>query len=81
MKKLIIANWKMNKTSSEVVSWFTEFSTFLPSIDFSQVTIAIAPPFPYLELSSNLKQVSSFAHKTSVYLKTVLRPPKLVLRR
>ncbi len=54
MKNYLIANWKQNKNSSEVLSWFEEFKT-LHEPD-SQVGVVICPSFPYLSLASSLKE-------------------------
>lgn len=49
MKKLIIANWKMNMTSSSIEDWFDVFNKHLDRIDSTKVTVGIAPSYPYLE--------------------------------
>ncbi len=46
MKKLFVANWKSNKTQTEVESWFEDFK---PYIGLEQEVI-IAPPYPFLSL-------------------------------
>lgn len=62
MKKLIVANWKMNMTSSTIDTWFQEFNKHASKLDFSKVTIGVAPPYPYLaqvkSLASNVEVVS-----------------------
>ncbi len=46
MKKLFVANWKMNKTREEALAFREALSGRASSL--SGVEIAIAPPFPYL---------------------------------
>lgn len=56
MKKLIIANWKSNKTREEVVQWMDEFGE---AMRVSQATrtmrtdVVICPPMPSLMFVSN----------------------------
>lgn len=77
MKKLIIANWKMNMTPSMIDTWFQEFSKHLSKFDLSKVTIAVAPSYPHLAQVKSLainvevvaQDVSSFllgAHTSQV---------------
>lgn len=62
MKKLIIANWKMNMTASTIDAWFQEFSKHVSKLDLPKVTIGIAPSFPHLaqvkSLVSNVEVVA-----------------------
>lgn len=48
MKKLIIANWKMNMTLASVDAWFAAYTKLVSRIDFSKVTLGIAPSFLHL---------------------------------
>jgi len=48
MKKLIIANWKSNKTFTQAEDWLAVVANEAPSIDLQKVTPVIAPPFPFL---------------------------------
>lgn len=50
MSKLIIANWKQNKTAEEVKSWTERFSELLKTADYNNIKIIIAPVFPHLPL-------------------------------
>ncbi|MBI4143264.1 triose-phosphate isomerase [Candidatus Woesearchaeota archaeon] len=55
MKKLIVANWKMNKTIYESISFVMEFKKLVN--DDKNVDIAICPPFTALNaVSSELKK-------------------------
>jgi triosephosphate isomerase len=56
MKKLIVANWKMNKNTQDIDFWVNEFlSKYAPNIDFSKITVAVAPSHPYLSYLSQIK--------------------------
>lgn len=55
MKKSIIANWKSNKTLSEVAYWLNNF----PNNEESQKALAsleiiLAPPYPFLALAKEI---------------------------
>lgn len=51
MKKLIAANWKMNKTVEEAVSFINEFKKIVKNV--GDVEIVICPPFTALEAVSH----------------------------
>lgn len=52
--KYYIANWKSNKTLSEVKQWLETFSTQLSTRQYPQtVTVLLAIPFPFLSLASS----------------------------
>ena len=57
MKKLIAANWKMNKTADEAVSFIKEFRKLVR--DNKNSDIVICPPFTALSASSNELKKSS----------------------
>jgi triosephosphate isomerase len=46
VKKLFVANWKMNKTRAEALEFREGLSS--RAADFGEVEVAIAPPFPFL---------------------------------
>ena len=50
-QKIVIGNWKMNKTYDEAVSFFQDFKLFVKEIE--NVEIVIAPPFTLLNLLRN----------------------------
>lgn len=55
MQKIIIANWKSNKTLSEVTHWLNNF----PNNDESKqalnsLQIVLAPPYPFLSLAKEI---------------------------
>ena len=46
----------MNKNKNDIDVWLDEFNNkYAPNIDFSKVTVAVAPSFPYLEYVSGTK--------------------------
>ena len=50
MKKIIVANWKMNKNTQDIDFWVDEFlNKYAPNIDFTKVNIVVAPSHPYLQ--------------------------------
>lgn len=58
-KKLIVANWKMNKTISEAKEFC---QALLPQIEgYNEVDVAICPPFTSLETVKNLLSDSPVA--------------------
>lgn len=52
MQKLIAANWKMNKTANEAVSFINEFKKLIK--DIKNVEIVICPPFTILNETKKL---------------------------
>ncbi len=52
-KKLIVANWKMNKTYSELDKYISEFKSYYKSMN-DKVDVAIASPFVFLDKMSHL---------------------------
>ncbi|MEK7595594.1 MAG: triose-phosphate isomerase family protein [Patescibacteria group bacterium] len=63
MKNYLIANWKQNKTSSQILSWFEEFSLLYQSA-VNQIVV-ICPSYPYLPLVKSL--IESF-NLTNVFV-------------
>lgn len=71
-KKIIVANWKSNKTASEALQFLKEFKEGLGAVEFSSIEIIILPQFlsiPYcfkfiqennLPISLGVQTVSSF---------------------
>ncbi len=47
-KPLVVANWKMNKTSPEVTQWMNEFRSLVDFTKANLPEIVIAPSYPYL---------------------------------
>jgi triosephosphate isomerase len=55
MQKLIIANWKANKTLSEVAHWLNNFPSDQESrMQLASLQIVIAPPYPFLGLARQI---------------------------
>lgn len=48
MKKIIVGNWKSNKDVKAVENWFSVFVEEVKDVDWQQVEVALAPPFPLL---------------------------------
>ncbi|MAQ31849.1 MAG: triose-phosphate isomerase [Flavobacteriales bacterium] len=51
--KHIIANWKMNKTKEEALSFVQKLSFFLETNNYNKCNISIAPPFVHLPVLYN----------------------------
>lgn len=56
MQKLIIANWKANKSVTQAQAWFTEAVALLTGADFKTVMPVVAPAFPLLSPVSEAVQ-------------------------
>lgn len=55
MKKRIIANWKSNKTWSEVTHWLNNFPNDEDSLrTLESLEIILAPPYPFLALARDI---------------------------
>lgn len=69
MSKLIIANWKSNKTYKEAYAWLTDYQKeILPWLanQSNPNQAVICPPFPFLPLVSDWAGESSIAKQVSV---------------
>ncbi len=51
MAKLVVANWKSNKTKAEVSSWLKQFLAALSPVS---VEVVLAPPFVFIDFISRL---------------------------
>jgi triosephosphate isomerase len=49
-KKLIVANWKSNKSLSEAQAWLAEAQELNGQFDSQRVKAVLAPPFPFLPI-------------------------------
>ncbi len=68
MKKLVVANWKMNKTPKESLSFLEKFLPLLDGIKESSVSVGIAPPFTSLyPMGQVLKKSSVFLAAQNMY--------------
>lgn len=59
-RRLVVANWKMNKTSREAADWAGEMLSLLPGLS-ENVDLAVAPAFPALERVGRLLQPTRIA--------------------
>ncbi|MDL2312960.1 triose-phosphate isomerase [Bacteroidales bacterium OttesenSCG-928-B11] len=50
--KIVIGNWKMNKSFDEAEDLITEIEEILADLNLSTLVV-LAPPFPYLELATD----------------------------
>lgn len=65
MPFILIANFKSNKTASEVVSWFSEV---IPTVaSKSNLEVVVAPSFPHLPLAMSHKQVTICSQDVSPF--------------
>ncbi|MBI4091529.1 triosephosphate isomerase [candidate division WWE3 bacterium] len=60
MKKLVVANWKQNKTAEEVKRWFEVFSSEFASDP--GVTVVICPSFCHVDLVGRLIKEKGLGH-------------------
>jgi triosephosphate isomerase (TIM) len=58
MQKLVVANWKSNKTVKESLSWAQDFIKACPKIH-SRVQVVVAPTFPSLFAMNDLFETNS----------------------
>jgi len=58
--RLVVANWKMNKTPREAADWAGELLTLLPDLP-AAVELAVAPAFPALERVGRMLQPTRVA--------------------
>jgi triosephosphate isomerase len=59
-KKIIAANWKMNKTFPEALALIREIKSKLTQLENRKAIVVIAPPYPYLKMvSDELKGVDN----------------------
>lgn len=55
-KKIVAGNWKMNKTFSEADDLIFKISELINENYPMDVMVVVCPPFPYLELATDLTQ-------------------------
>ena len=48
MRKVVVGNWKQNKSLAEVEAWVSEFVNLVSASSVSNVDIIVAASFPYL---------------------------------
>jgi triosephosphate isomerase (TIM) len=52
-RKIVVANWKSNKSREDVQTWIDRFEDNLTQVDSSNLEIIITPPMPSLMFVSN----------------------------
>ena len=60
-RKVIAGNWKMNKRFEEANELVNDLMDRLEEIEDLQAEVILCPPFPYLELCTDMSQESYFA--------------------
>lgn len=61
MNKLVVGNWKQNKTLKETKEWLSDFESLLSKTPISKVDIVVAPSFPFLAQFQELRtKISNF---------------------
>lgn len=62
MRDIIIAgNWKMNKTFQEAEDFLVDIFEYLHNKELEKTTSIICPPFPYLEMATDLAAESNLS--------------------
>lgn len=61
-KQIVAGNWKMNKTYEEALTLVSEIDNMVQDEVTSDVTVVIAPPFPYLQSVGKLMQGNERMH-------------------
>ncbi|RAU81471.1 triose-phosphate isomerase [Pontibacter arcticus] len=64
-KKIVAGNWKMNKTYEEALSLVSEIDNMVKDEVNGDVTVVIAPPFPFLQGVGKLMQGNDKLHLAS----------------
>ncbi|HTX88641.1 MAG TPA: triose-phosphate isomerase [Bacteroidales bacterium] len=59
-KKIIAGNWKMNKTFQEAEDLVTAIADALEESDLNDKEVVLCPPFPYLEMATDIAAESLF---------------------
>jgi triosephosphate isomerase (TIM) len=60
-RKIVAGNWKMNKGFEEADDLLNEIIELLEEKPAEEVIVVICPPFPYLELATDLAQEYGFS--------------------
>ncbi|SFU73931.1 triose-phosphate isomerase [Pontibacter akesuensis] len=61
-KRIVAGNWKMNKTHEEALSLVSEIDNMVKDEANGDVTVIVAPPFPYLQGVGKLVQGNPKMH-------------------
>lgn len=65
MNKYVVANWKQNKTLTEVEEWIEDFDNLVGDRNFDKVKIVIAPSFPFLHIVKEFSDTKDFVYCSS----------------
>lgn len=65
MKPLIIANLKSHKLETEIKEWVEDVEKVVSN--FNSIEAVVAPPFPYLNLTSKIKSLKSSSQDVSPF--------------
>jgi len=60
-KKIVAGNWKMNKTFLEAEELVAQVAEALESRKMENKTVVLCPPFPYLELATDIAEEANFS--------------------
>lgn len=60
-KKIVAANWKMNKSFSEAEDLIIEIADALDEVELKNVDVVLCPPALYLEMATDIADESSFS--------------------
>jgi triosephosphate isomerase len=60
-KKIVAGNWKMNKTFQEAEELILQIADSLASRELRNKEAVLCPPFPYLELATDIAEDASFS--------------------
>ncbi|MCP2045609.1 triose-phosphate isomerase [Pontibacter sp. HSC-36F09] len=61
-KRIVAGNWKMNKTYEEALSLVSEIDNMVKDEVNGDVTVIVAPPFPFLQGVGKLTQGNDLMH-------------------
>jgi triosephosphate isomerase len=59
-KKIVAGNWKMNKTFQEAEELILQVAESLAGRKMGKNEVVLCPPFPYLELATDIAEEASF---------------------
>lgn len=59
-KKIVAANWKMNKSFGEAEELITDIASALEGMELKDAEVILCPPFVYLEMATDIGAESKF---------------------
>lgn len=60
-KKIVAGNWKMNKNFQEANDLINDITDILDNTNLNDVNLIVCPPFPYLELATDISIEKGFS--------------------